>query len=94
MMMETSISLHIHLPSTLDQMIWINIPRLILVMISQIGYGSIMVTTEPKDKLLPMLDSLIEKLLNTKHQPLISFLNTLDLNLPTLKVVRTDITEI
>jgi len=52
-----------------------------------------MVTTESKEQLLPMLDSKIEKLSNTKNQLFISFLNTSDLNSLMLHLVRTDIME-
>jgi len=93
MMMETSISQHTHSHSTLDLMIWINIPRLILVKILIIGYGSIMVTTEPKNKPLPTLDLLIEKLFNIKHQPPTLFPNTSDLNLLMLNKVKMDTME-
>jgi len=62
-------------------------------MILQIGYGSIMVITELKNKLLLMLDSKIEKLSSIRLQQLTSFLDTSDLNLPILKLVRTDIME-
>jgi len=93
-MMEISISLHIHSLLTLDQTIWINIPRLTMVMICQNGYGSTMATTEKTDKLLLMLDLPIEKLLNIKHQLLTLFQNISVLNSQILLVLKMDITEI
>jgi len=63
------------------------------VMTSLIGYGSIMDITEPKDKQLPMLDSEIEKLLNTRPITNTSSPNTSDLNSEMLKDLKMDIME-
>jgi hypothetical protein len=68
-------------------------PLLATVMTSMIGYGSIMDITEPKDKQLPMLDSEIEKLLNTRPITNTSFQNTSDLNSEMLKDLKMDIME-
>lgn len=53
------------------------------------GVGSTSLITEKLDKLLLMLDSLIEKLPNTSMTTNISYLNTSDLNLLTKLVNRT-----
>jgi hypothetical protein len=75
------------LPITSDTMLvmikLITINILILMMILVIGVGSISLITEIPDKLLLMLDSLIEKLPNTSMITNISYLNTSDFNLLT-----------
>jgi hypothetical protein len=82
-MITNSYSLPITSNTMLVMIKLITINILILMMILVIGVGSISLITEIPDKLLLMLDSLIEKLPNTSMITNISYLNTSVLNLPT-----------
>lgn len=93
MMMETSTSQLMTSDTTPDLTMLTDGLPFPTVMTSLIGHGSIMVTTEPKDKQLPMLDSETEKLLNTRPITNTSSPNTSDLNSEMLKDLKMDIME-
>lgn len=93
MMMETSTSQLMTSDTTSDLTMLTDGLPFPTVMTSLTGHGSIMDTTEPKDKQLPMLDSETEKLSNTRPITNTSSPNTSDLNSETLKDLKMDIME-